>query len=286
MIGTTLKKIRKAKNIPIKNLCHEAIDQGNYWRLENEKIESSFSTILKIIYNMNITIEEFVEQLPIERVKYEDYESKLIHYFKNKDIDMLEHLKEDLHQELPVNASLRISHLYYLTDLYISRIKNVPYKKDSQKFLQKYLINCNDWGSYELSLLNNTLFIFDVDISFLFYKKCVAKFSKSKNKESLKIIPLTLNLMALSAEYNQRKIILFLLSILEKLEIQENDTYEYIIRKWGINIANYLLFKEDTHLNEAKKIVNLLSALDMKDTHALYSSWTLSYENLVAEQKL
>lgn len=54
MVGVTLKKIRKDKNIPIQTICEGVMDPATYWRLENGKINSSFPTVLQILERMNI----------------------------------------------------------------------------------------------------------------------------------------------------------------------------------------------------------------------------------------
>ncbi len=94
LVGATLKKIRKDKNIPIQFICEGIIDPATYWRLENGKINSSFPTVLQLLERMNISIEEFIaEFFSAEESLYESYERELITYFKKQEVDKLQQLQ-------------------------------------------------------------------------------------------------------------------------------------------------------------------------------------------------
>lgn len=278
MIGPTLKNIRKNKNIPIKVICDGVMDPGNYWRLENGQIETSFSTILKLLERMNTSLEEFAEELNLDDNLYQSHQTDLIHFFKNKDIANLKCLKRNIENDLENNHSLKLAHLNLLTDLYIAKIDDTWDAENSKSVLKHYLANCRNWNVYELSLLNNVLFIYELEASFSFYKIAVEKFSKKQNE---KIIPLTLNFMALCIQQRDKQKVQYLLSVLDTIELDEKSTYEYMTCKWGVAIAQYYLLGDPHYLLEAEKIVDLFSFIGMEDTFSLYRSWTNSYMKLI-----
>lgn len=280
MIGKTLKKIRKDKNIPIQFICDGIMDPGNYWRLENGQIESSFSTVLKLLERMNLSIEEFAEEFPLNSNSHKIHETELVTFFKNKDLQKLKALKERIADDLKRNKTMKLTHLYYLTDIYIAKIDENWDAQVSSEQLKKYLAKSNNWNSYELALLNNILFIYELDVSYLFYKTAVSKYSQI-NKE--KMIPLTLNMMALAIQHNDKEKLIYILSILETIELDEKSTYERLTQKWGIQIANYYLSKNSTYLLKAEKIVDIFLQIDMKDTHHLYQSWTATYKKIIEQ---
>lgn len=280
MIGKTLKKIRKDKNIPIQFICDGIMDPGNYWRLENGQIESSFSTVLKLLERMNLSIEEFAEEFPLNSNSHKIHETELVSFFKNKDLQKLKALKERIADDLKRNKTMKLTHLYYLTDIYIAKIDENWDAQVSSEQLKKYLAKSNNWNSYELALLNNILFIYELDVSYLFYKTAVSKYSQI-NKE--KMIPLTLNMMALAIQHNDKEKLIYILSILETIELDEKSSYERLTQKWGIQIANYYLSKNSTYLLKAEKIVDIFLQIDMKDTHHLYQSWTATYKKIIEQ---
>lgn len=280
MIGKTLKKIRKDKNIPIQFICDGIMDPGNYWRLENGQIESSFSTVLKLLERMNLSIEEFAEEFPLNSNSHKIHETELVTFFKNKDLQKLKALKERIADDLKRNKTMKLTHLYYLTDIYIAKIDENWDAQVSSEQLRKYLAKSNNWNSYELALLNNILFIYELDVSYLFYKTAVSKYSQI-NKE--KMIPLTLNMMALAIQHNDKEKLIYILSILETIELDEKSSYERLTQKWGIQIANYYLSKNSTYLLKAEKIVDIFLQIDMKDTHHLYQSWTATYKKIIEQ---
>ena len=280
MIGKTLKKIRKDKNIPIQFICDGIMDPGNYWRLENGQIESSFSTVLKLLERMNLSIEEFAEEFPLNSNSHKIHETELVTFFKNKDLQKLKALKERIADDLKRNKTMKLTHLYYLTDIYIAKIDENWDAQVSSEQLKKYLAKSNNWNSYELALLNNILFIYELDVSYLFYKTAVSKYSQI-NKE--KMIPLTLNMMALAIQHNDKEKLIYILSILETIELDEKSSYERLTQKWGIQIANYYLSKDSIYLLKAEKIVDIFLQIDMKDTHHLYQSWTATYKKIIEQ---
>lgn len=279
MVGSTLKKIRKDKNIPINIICDGIIDSGNYWRLENNKIDSSFTTIIQLLERMNISLEEFSKVMTLDESLYEKSQKLIKASFNKKDIKELLSIKRSLLKEIKIQDTLKLTHLYYLIDIYISRIDETWDISNSKTYIKKYLSNCNNWNEYELMLLNNVLFIYDLNVSFLFYEKATKKFPLFNNGKH--IVPLTLNMMSLCVQNNDIDKVRHLLLVLNNLKLQENQTYELITKLWGINIGNYFLFKEKKFLNKAEDINEMFLILNMTDTHNLYRSWTNSYKKLI-----
>lgn len=166
VVGVTLKKIRKDKNIPIQTICERIMDPATYWRLENGKINSSFPTVLQLLERMNISMEEFMEEFfSSEESLYQSYERELVTYFKNQDVEKLKQLKQKLSNYFENNKVIKLTHLYYLADLYIATIDKSWKAKESEKNIKNYLTRCKNWNVYELTLLSNVLFIYELDIS-------------------------------------------------------------------------------------------------------------------------
>lgn len=282
LVGATLKKIRKDKNIPIKVICEGVIDPGNYWRLENDQIETSFSTILKLLERMNTSLEEFAEALNLDDHLFKSHQADMVHLFKNKDVDKLKALKKKISIDLEISPTLKLTHLYHLTDLYIAKIEQSWDDKESKAILKTYLANCRNWNTYELALLNNVLFIYELEVSFSFYKMAVNKFSQ---KQREKIIPLTLNFMALCIQQNDHEKVQYVLSVLTTITLDEKNTYEQITRKWGMAMAQYYLLGDTNYLAEAEKTVELFSYIGLDDTFNLYQSWTTAYKEIIEDKK-
>lgn len=278
MIGATLKKIRKDKNIPIKVICDGVIDPGNYWRLENRQIETSFSTILKLLERLNTSLEEFAEELDSDDNLYKSHQADLVHFFKNKDADSLRQLIEKIARDLERAQTLKLAHLYHLTNLYIAKVDKSPYDEKSKSVIKNYLANCRNWNAYELALLNNVLFIYELDASFSFYKIASERFAE---RQKDKIIPLSLNFLSLCVQQQDKEKVQYLLSVLTAIDLNEKSAYESMTRKWGIAIAQYFLLHDTNYLGEAEKVVNLFSYIGMNDTFNLYSSWTNSYKKII-----
>lgn len=259
-------------------ICNGIMDPGNYWRLENGKIDSSFSTILKLLERMNISVKEFTEQLDLNNNLYKSYEKELVRHFKNKEIGKLKILKETLSDLLNQQTSLKLTHLHALVDIYIFRIDPSWDAQKSKKMIKEYLAKCSNWNLYELTLLNNVLFIYDLNTSFLFYKTAAANLTE---KNTNKIIPLSLNMLALCVEKEDKEKTQYLLTTLQRTQVVENNMYERTTQKWGIAIAKYYLSNHPKYLLEAEAMIDTFLQLNMKDTFNLYHSWTNEYKRII-----
>lgn len=278
-VGATLKKIRKDKNIPIQAICEGIMDSSTYWRLENGKINSSFPTVLQLLERMNVSIEEFVEELfDAEESLYQSYERELSTYFKKKDTENLKLFQQKLSPYIKMTKSIKLAHLYYLADLYLATLDENWEAKASEQQIKQYLTQCNNWNLYELTLLSNVLFIYDLSISFHFYKTAVNTRKKRNQKE---VISLTLNMMALCIEKQDQEKVQYLFCVLQEMRLEEEKTYEIILRKWGMAIAQYFLSKNPKYLDAAKDTLDILLILGMKDTYNYYHSQTNAFQRII-----
>jgi transcriptional regulator with XRE-family HTH domain len=58
-VGEVFKKIRVEKNLSAKNVYSEIMNQGNYWRFENNLLSTSVDNFFKMFPKLNISLEEF-----------------------------------------------------------------------------------------------------------------------------------------------------------------------------------------------------------------------------------
>ncbi|MBC1482545.1 helix-turn-helix domain-containing protein [Listeria sp. FSL L7-1485] len=58
-VGDTLKFIRKSKGLTQREACSGALSRSNYQKIENNKIMPSMDRFVQILFNFNMTLEEF-----------------------------------------------------------------------------------------------------------------------------------------------------------------------------------------------------------------------------------
>lgn len=283
MIGSTLKFLRKDKNIPIRLICNGVMDEANYWRLENNKIETSFTTVMHILERLNVTLEEFQKLADLDiALRKKEWEKRLYTAFNSKNSISLYKLRHDIAVERATHDTIYLTHLEALSSLYLARIAQKDYDEHDKKVIRDYLFRCNNWGKYEITLLNNTLFIFaDADVCFELYSKAYQTLSKLPEDEQVRVIPLSINMISLLILCQENAKVRQIVEKISRLTIDDKYVYYSLCRKWVINIANYYLKKDEDYLIEAKKVVKLFKLIDMTTTFDRYNAWTKDYEKLV-----
>lgn len=274
-IGNTIKQIRKSKNIKIKDICTNSINHGNYWRIENEETIPSTETFLYILEGLNIDFDEFMFFSNITLSKYSFFIEHVKQAFNSRDIDRLVELKKDCYNNYKQTQNLKIYHVYLLIDLYISRINVENYNEQTVIKLKNYLYNCSNWTYYEVKLLNNCLFIFDLDTCLIFFEKAFNRFiyfsdiQKTGNEE----IILSQNIIALCL-INDRKVDAH--SIYKRINKHKHlikSMYSKVIMLWIEGMIDFLCFNKATGKEKVDQALNIFENLDMVNDYKLHQSW-------------
>lgn len=151
IIGQTLYKIRKGKNLTVKYLTQGLISPQHYYRVEKGDAYLSGIFLLEILNRMNVSYKEF---------------SILIN---SKTEKKKEHFNRRIFPEEPSGNDFFYSH-------YKSENKDDSLKLE---IIKKYLFEKEEFFHYEFTLFNNYLRFFNVEL--------VEKLSKTANKYILKL---------------------------------------------------------------------------------------------------
>ncbi|WP_440896225.1 hypothetical protein ACS127_17145 [Amphibacillus sp. Q70] len=274
--GKTIKKIRKSKNIKIKDICSTFINQGNYWRIENDETIPSTETFLYILEGLNIDFDEFMFFSNIKLNKYNYFFAKLKQAFNQKDINKLINLKEELNKSDEVNQNIKIFHLSLIIDLSISRLTKASYNQRTVNTLKNYLYNCSNWTYYEVKLLNNCLFIFDLDTCLIFFEKAFNRFiyfsaiQKTGNEE----IILSQNIITLCLINNRKTDAYRIYEQINKHKHLIKNVYSKVIMLWLEGMIDFLCFNKMIGKEKVDQALNIFKNLEMDNDYKLHKSWT------------
>lgn len=93
MIGEHLKEIRIAKNISQEEMTAGIIDRSFYSRIENGRSAISTDDLMRILYNYELSIVEFLQNCGDTEPKLENYQDQITAAYLHKDIALLQKMR-------------------------------------------------------------------------------------------------------------------------------------------------------------------------------------------------
>lgn len=163
-LGETISRIRKEKNISIKDLCGEHLSRSAYTRFVNGETDTSANNFLYFLEQLHVTLNEFMFiQNDYSLSDAETYLIKLNSIVLEGNSEGILAIQKEC-KLLSENEKDKYYHISLLCDIYISRLENKPFKEKVITEIKDYLMNVDTWTHYELGLFNNSMFIFEIEI--------------------------------------------------------------------------------------------------------------------------
>lgn len=177
--GKILKRIRLEKGLTQKELSAGILSRSHLSELENGNYYCSFDKFLQLLRRLNVSLHEFDLYLK-ESIYQEDFRRKIKIEAAVNAHDIAE--MKRLLAEFPIvdEKNVRMRHEKLLLEALIEYHQNhqIMNLTRYQEILD-YLSRVSEWGMYELNLLANFLFVFDMDtlplITQQIYKKANKK---------------------------------------------------------------------------------------------------------------
>ena len=279
-LGKTIKRIRKMKNIKLKYVCGNVIEMGNYWRFEQGQISVSADTFYQIISNLNISFEEFsLYHNDFAPDKLTEWGKQMISAFQKMDTAKLKEISYLASNEFTKNQEIRYQHLYYLALIYIDSINNEAINPLWVNQIKEYLMNCEHWEYYEVSLFNNVLFWFgDIDAVLNLYKRMNQSYlrSKSLHKTPNEEIMLATNIISMcikeKAYFKAEEINNFI----QSQEIGERSMFARTLLLWCEGLINKVVLNRDEGLYQIEMSLKIMETLEMNSTLKMFERWKKS----------
>nr|WP_248628841.1 Rgg/GadR/MutR family transcriptional regulator [Enterococcus cecorum] len=176
--GKILKRIRLEKGLTQKELSVGILSRSHLSELENGNYYCSFDKFLQLLRRLNVSLHEFDLYLK-ESIYQEDFRRKIKIEAAVNAHDIAE--MKRLLAEFPIvdEKNVRMRHEKLLLEALIEYHQNhqIMNLTRYQEILD-YLSRVSEWGMYELNLLANFLFIFDMDTLPLIMQQIYKKANK------------------------------------------------------------------------------------------------------------
>lgn len=163
-IGCTIREIRINKRIKANVLYKEVLSRPSVIKFENGESDTTVEKFLILLDRLNITLEEFITIYKNGENQDLSFTSSYIQAFYEKDIAKLNAILYSTQQLYNSNKNQKYLHYGAIISLLIDSIQNNFSHKKEKEILQKYLVECETWGYYELTIFINTMNFYSNDL--------------------------------------------------------------------------------------------------------------------------
>lgn len=268
-LGSTLRKIRKGKQITLSAVADKHLSKSQISRFERGESEISCIRLINILDKLNISLDEFLILHDKDYTKTESFVN-LVQYirkqYSSKNIDNIKSL-------------LSVTSSFNLNSYETTMIKSILYTLDidvapsDEELLQltDYLFNVEKWGYYEIILLGNCVRTINYNSYFLLTKEMIKNYIYSSlNKTNKRLVTqLAINCLIISIDKNKFSDCTNLISEIEKLLNNELNFYEQTVFLYvtGYFEHKFELENGDKKAEQAIQIFEFLGENQMKSQY-------------------
>lgn len=268
-LGSTLRKIRKGKQITLSAVADKHLSKSQISRFERGESEISCIRLINILDKLNISLDEFLILHGKDYIKTESFVN-LVQYirkqYSSKNIDNIKSL-------------LSVTSSFNLNSYETTMIKSILYTLDidvapsDEELLQltDYLFNVEKWGYYEIILLGNCVRTINYNSYFLLTKEMIKNYIYSSlNKTNKRLVTqLAINCLIISIDKNKFSDCTYLISEIEKLLNNELNFYEQTVFLYvtGYFEHKFELENGDKKAEQAIQIFEFLGENQMKSQY-------------------
>lgn len=279
-LGSTLRKIRKGKQITLSAVADKHLSKSQISRFERGESEISCIRLINILDKLNISLDEFLILHDKDYTKTESFVN-LVQYirkqYSSKNIDNIKSL-------------LSVTSSFNLNSYETTMIKSILYTLDidvapsDEELLQltDYLFNVEKWGYYEIILLGNCVRTINYNSYFLLTKEMIKNYIYSSlNKTNKRLVTqLAINCLIISIDKNKFSDCTYLISEIEKLLNNELNFYEQTV---FLNVTGYFEHKFELE-NGDKKAEQAIQIFEFLGENQMKSQYEEHYKKYILQK--
>lgn len=265
-IAICFSELRKAKKIPIKLIIGEDISNSQYHRFVSNKSDITLDKFLIMLRRINVSMDEFLFLTYDHNDSLQEGMIEIKNAFIKQNNVELEFLSEKYEDLFSKTNLLMYQHLADISECLLKKLMNEDYMT-SDSSIERYLLNVETWGHYELVLFNNTFFMFNYQSILVFIKqipKVIERYREMVKTSNL-LITVYSNLIIFFLErknISYAKIVIR--DILEQPITNEMITEKILVRFWS-TVLEYFESKDISVLQKNSDILTFLQVIECKD---------------------
>ncbi|KGR75269.1 helix-turn-helix domain-containing protein [Ureibacillus sinduriensis] len=180
-IGTVIKEIRMSKNIPSNKVYRNILTRPAIAKFEKGLSDTSVEKFFLILEALNITLEEFEVLYYKAENKDFQYTKQYAEAYYNKNIDELRKIAQGAKKDFEFTGNVKYRHYQAIVLLLIDQLKDNHENENEQVIIRDYLMGCNTWGYYEITLFTNTIAFHSLELIDSVYSRAINTLLLLKN---------------------------------------------------------------------------------------------------------
>lgn len=185
--GASIRVIRKSKNMNLSELANGIVSTAFLSKFETGKNDMNVSNFFLLLDRLNISYKEFRKfRVTNEFYSRSDYSKKFNQAVAIGNRFLLNSLLDSEKVEFQRDKNIRHIHNIIVIQQYINRISNLQYNSKQIKIVSDYLESIEDWGLYEVRLLNMSIIFFNSLMSEKLCRKALQNTSMYINSTEIK----------------------------------------------------------------------------------------------------
>lgn len=286
-VGSCIQQLRLDKSLSPKQVYMDIVTRSHYWKIEHGQSDPSASVLLQILERLNVTNQEFIEMVDGNYRNYKQLKERFRIAVEQKDTAHLTEIERLTRSSFSETHNIKFHHLGCLCALFLYNLDARPFPEDEAQQIRNYIFSAPSWGEYEISLLNNSLFIFPQD-SLLTLTNKALKFFEHKyldtdvEKRTMKLVQ---NIICYSLYKSERKDLQAVLAPIDMSTFASDSMYARAVYKWLEGLLLAKLDKDEEGIKMMYEVVHMFDYLSMDSEAKLFRNYMTRFDVDVTAKK-
>lgn len=272
-IGTTFRLLRKERGFTLKEMSAGIISFSYLSKFEKGENQISLTNFIQLAQRLNMTVDEILYFSTIKTTNHAVFFQKVSMAHAKRDLSALMHyldVEQKLFEETNINYHKYNAIMIAVTikdiDDNFSVVEYVP------NVLVDYLLDCDYWSTYKISLFGNTLTLFPKDLLHVLLKETEKRVAEYRvmNRNYRELIRLIENACIIFLRRKEVDQVTHLLNLLSTM-IRPSYYFEKIRQTFINDIVILALEDSEKGEKKAKQTIEVMRFFDEQfaDNHML-----------------
>lgn len=272
-LGEVFHDFRTNRNITLKQIADTNVSVSQISRFERGESDISFSKFLKILENMHVEMNEFMDAVRgYDKTENVKFMSQLIPLEYERNIEGFNRLFDEQKALFQKNPSVYQYHLnMILAKSFICKCdETIPFPKEYLDEVSDYLFTVEEWKIYELILIGNLYLFMDINVLHRMGQEIVNRFERNGANKNLVVITL-LNIWETCIYRDELKVAAYYKDNILPIISNETHLYERNIYHFLLGMYYYKLGDENLGKEYMKQAIQVYEWLDCKNLAQNYT---------------
>ncbi|WP_407882913.1 helix-turn-helix domain-containing protein [Furfurilactobacillus curtus] len=266
--GSTIRQIRLDKQLKANTVYDNLLSRSMYYKYEHGQVETNAASFLEILERLNVTLDEFQLMFNDQDHEREDYQSLVVrnnNAFISGDEATIQLVVKEANQHYLKTNNLKFKHLALLGAGLIKRLRRETNFEPESTEILNYLFKNENWMYYELTLFNNSFFMFDINVVDMLFKRVLQRmdFYKQLNTEHDEVTLMICNIVLKAIEDGAMNVANRFFVLLKHRKRNVTDMFSRSVLMFYEGIDQIFHGQRNQGIAQAERTINIFESLEM-----------------------